>query len=378
MSKRVLFIDRDGTLIKEPEDEQIDTFDKLDFYPKVFTYLSKIARELDFELVMITNQDGLGTAVYPENSFWPVHNFVLKTFKAEGVVFKEQFIDRTFAKDNASTRKPNTGLLTNYFSDEYDLNNSFVIGDRLTDIELAKNLNAKGIFINDNTNLGTDEITVKREALNQYIVLESNDWEVIYNYLKMDARMGSIERNTNETKIKIALNLDGTGQSKINTGIAFFDHMLDQIARHGQLDLDLKVVGDLEVDEHHTIEDTAIALGELFAQTLGNKLGIERYGFCLPMDDCFAQVAIDFGGRNWLVWEADFKREMIGKMPTEMFYHFFKSFTDGARCNLNIKAEGANEHHKIEAIFKAFAKAIKVAVKRDADKMLLPSTKGML
>ncbi|WP_034058935.1 bifunctional histidinol-phosphatase/imidazoleglycerol-phosphate dehydratase HisB [Lacinutrix jangbogonensis] len=376
--KRVLFIDRDGTIIKEPADEQIDAFEKLDFYPKVFTYLSKIAKELDFEIVMITNQDGLGTEVYPENTFWPVHNFVLKTFEAEGITFKEQFIDVTFAKDNAPTRKPNTGLLTQYFTDEYDLANSFVIGDRLTDIELAKNLNAKGIYINDETHLGTDEITVKREHLDQYIALESNDWETIYRFLKMDARKGSIERNTNETKIKIELNLDGTGKSNIDTGIAFFDHMLDQIARHGQLDLDLKVVGDLEVDEHHTIEDTAIALGELFADTLGNKLGIERYGFCLPMDDCLAQAAIDFGGRNWLVWEADFKREMIGKMPTEMFFHFFKSFTDGARCNLNIKAEGTNEHHKIEAIFKAFAKAIKVAVKRDADKMILPSTKGML
>ena len=376
--KRVLFIDRDGTIIKEPADEQIDSFEKLDFYPKVFTYLSKIAKELDFEIVMITNQDGLGTEVYPEDTFWPVHNFVLKSFEAEGVVFKEQFIDRTFAKDNATTRKPNTGLLTQYFSADYDLANSFVIGDRLTDIELAKNLGSKGIFINDNTNLGTDEITVKREALDQFIALESNDWEAIYKFLKTDARTGSIERNTNETKIKIDLNLDGTGKSNIDTGIAFFDHMLDQIARHGQLDLHLKVDGDLEVDEHHTIEDTAIALGELFATTLGNKLGIERYGFSLPMDDCFAQAAIDFGGRNWLVWEADFKREMIGKMPTEMFYHFFKSFTDGAKCNLNIKAEGTNEHHKIEAIFKAFAKAIKMAVKRDVEKMILPSTKGVL
>ena len=376
--KRVLFIDRDGTIIKEPADEQIDSFDKLDFYPKVFTYLSKIANELDFEIVMITNQDGLGTDVYPEDTFWPVHNFILKTFAAEGIVFEKQFIDRTFAKDNAPTRKPNTGLLTNYFSSEYDLANSFVIGDRLTDIELAKNLGSKGIFINDNTNLGTNEITVKREALDQFIALESNDWEAIYGFLKADARTGQIERNTNETKIKIALNLDGTGKSDIDTGIAFFDHMLDQIARHGQLDLQLVVAGDLEVDEHHTIEDTAIALGELFATTLGDKLGIERYGFSLPMDDCFAQAAIDFGGRNWLVWEADFKREMIGKMPTEMFYHFFKSFTDGAKCNLNLKAEGTNEHHKIEAIFKAFAKAIKMAVKRDVEKMILPSTKGML
>jgi imidazoleglycerol-phosphate dehydratase/histidinol-phosphatase len=376
--KPVLFIDRDGTLIKEPADEQIDSFDKLEFYPKVFQYLSKIAKELNFEIVMITNQDGLGTAVYPEDTFWPVHNFVLKTFEQEGVVFKEQFIDRTFAKDNAPTRKPNTGLLTKYFSDEYDLENSFVIGDRLTDVELAKNLGAKGIFINDNTHLGTDEVTVSNNELQDYIALETNDWEMIYRFLKTTERIGSIVRNTNETKIKIDLNLDGTGKSNIDTGIPFFDHMLDQISRHGQLDLNIKVDGDLEVDEHHTIEDTAIALGEVFAKTLGNKLGIERYGFALPMDDCLAQVAIDFGGRNWLVWEADFKREMIGKMPTEMFFHFFKSFTDGAKCNLNIKVEGTNEHHKIEAIFKAFAKAIKMAVKQDVEKMILPSTKGML
>ena len=376
--KPVLFIDRDGTLIKEPADEQIDSFEKLEFYPNVFQYLGKIANELNFEIVMITNQDGLGTDVYPEDTFWPVHNFVLKTFESEGVVFKEQFIDRTFAKDNAPTRKPNTGLLTKYFSEDYDLANSFVIGDRLTDVELAKNLGAKGIFINDNTNLGTDEVTVSNNELQEYIALETNNWEAIYRFLKTTERIGSIERNTNETKIKIDLNLDGTGKSNIDTGIAFFDHMLDQIARHGQMDLNIKVDGDLEVDEHHTIEDTAIALGEVFAQTLGNKLGIERYGFSLPMDDCLAQVAIDFGGRNWLIWEADFKREMIGKMPTEMFYHFFKSFTDGAKCNLNVKVEGTNEHHKIEAIFKAFAKAIKMAVKQDVEKMILPSTKGVL
>ena len=376
--KRVLFIDRDGTLIKEPVDEQIDSFDKLIFYPNVFQYMSKICKELDFEIVMITNQDGLGTNIYPESMFWPVHNFVIETFKNEGVVFQEQFIDRTFAKDNAPTRKPNTGLLTKYFSKDYDLENSFVIGDRLTDIELAKNVNAKGIYINDNTNLGTNEITVKREELDSFIALETNDWEEIYSFLKAKERTGNITRNTNETKINISLNLDGSGKSNINTGIAFFDHMLDQIARHGQMDLDIKVDGDLEVDEHHTIEDTAIALGELFNQVLGDKFGIERYGFCLPMDDCLAQVAIDFGGRNWLVWETEFNREMIGKMPTEMFMHFFKSFTDGAKCNLNIKAEGTNEHHKIEAIFKAFAKAIKMAVKRDLDKMILPSTKGML
>ncbi len=376
--KRVLFIDRDGTLITEPADQQVDSFEKLIFYPKVFQYLSKICKELDFEVVMITNQDGLGTASHPEEYFWPVHNFMVNAFKNEGIEFKEQFIDRTFAKDNAPTRKPNTGLLTQYFSEAYDLANSFVIGDRLTDVELAKNLGGKGIFINDHTNLGTDEITVKQTELEPYIALETNDWKEIYEFLKLKNRSGSIERNTNETQIKIDLNLDGTGKSNIATGIAFFDHMLDQLARHGQMDLAIKVKGDLEVDEHHTIEDTAIALGELFNEVLGGKLGIERYGFCLPMDDCLAQVAIDFGGRNWLVWEAEFKREMIGKMPTEMFMHFFKSFTDGAKCNLNIKAEGTNEHHKIEAIFKAFAKAIKMAVKRDPEKLILPSTKGML
>mgnify|MGYP006081470101 FL=1 len=377
--KKVLFIDRDGTLaIEPPVDYQLDSFEKLEFYPKVFQYLGKIAKELDFELVMVTNQDGLGTDSFPEATFWPVHNFLINTFEKEGIVFTEQIIDKTFSKDNASTRKPNTGLLTHYFSELYDLENSFVIGDRLTDIELAKNLGAKGILINNNNPEGEDEITVAKEELGQFISLETNDWSAIYEFLKVKERTGSSTRNTNETKIEIDVNLDGTGKSTIATGIAFFDHMLDQIARHGQLDLNIQVQGDLEVDEHHTIEDTAIALGELFAKTLGNKLGIERYGFCLPMDDCLAQVAIDFGGRNWLVWEADFKREMVGKMPTEMFMHFFKSFTDGAKCNLNIKAEGTNEHHKIEAIFKAFAKAIKMAVKRDAEKMILPSTKGML
>lgn len=378
IGRKVLFIDRDGTLIKETVDEQIDAFEKMIFYPKAFTYMSKIAQELDYELVMITNQDGLGTDSFPEDTFWPVHNFIMKSFENEGVVFDAVYLDRTFPHENAVTRKPGTGLLTSYFSDKYDLENSYVIGDRLTDIELAKNLGAKGIFINDNTELGTGETTVDRSELKSIIALESNDWQKIYEFLKLEARTASIVRKTNETDIKIELNLDGTGKSDIKTGLAFFDHMLDQLARHGSMDLNIYVNGDLDVDEHHTIEDTAIALGEVFATALGNKLGIERYGFCLPMDDCLAQVAIDFGGRNWLVWEADFKREKIGEMPTEMFYHFFKSFTDGARANLNIKAEGVNEHHKIEAIFKAFAKAIKVAVKRDSEKMILPSTKGML
>ena len=294
------------------------------------------------------------------------------------MVFDKVFLDRTFPHENANTRKPGTGLLTEYFSGDYDLTNSFVIGDRLTDMELAKNLGAKGIFINDETNLGTGEITVKREELDAYIDIETNDWEKIYEFLKLKDRVSEISRKTNETDIKIKVNLDGTGKSNIKTGLAFFDHMLDQLARHGQMDLDIKVNGDLEVDEHHTIEDTAIALGEVFHKALGTKLGIERYGFCLPMDDCLAQVAIDFGGRNWLVWDAEFNREKVGDMPTEMFLHFFKSFSDGAKANLNIKAEGTNEHHKIEAIFKAFAKAIKMAVKRDVEKMVLPSTKGML
>ena len=376
--KKVLFIDRDGTLIKEPEDEQIDSFDKLVFYPKALFYLSKIAAELDYELVMVSNQDGLGTDVYPENTFWPVHNFIIKTFENEGVVFDKQFIDRSFPSDNSPNRKPKTGLLTAYFTDIYDLPNSFVIGDRLTDIELSKNLKAQGIFINNQTNLGNDEISVENDALKNYISLETDNWKAIYEFLKLKQREVEIFRKTNETEIFIKLNLDGRGKSDISTGLSFLDHMLDQIARHGNMDLTIKVDGDLEVDEHHTMEDTAIVLGEVFRKALGDKLGIERYGFTLPMDDCLAQVTIDFGGRNWLEWEADFKREKIGDMPTEMFYHFFKSFTDGAKANLNIKAEGINEHHKIEAIFKAFAKAVKVAVKRDVDKMILPSTKGTL
>jgi len=375
---KVLFIDRDGTMIKEPSDEQIDSFEKLVFYPKALTYLVRISKELDYKLVMVTNQDGLGTDLFPEEIFWEIHNFIMKTFENEGVEFDEVIIDKTFAIDNALTRKPNTGLLTKYFTDDFDLANSFVIGDRLTDMELAKNLGAKGIFINDDTNFGTDEVSVKTEELKDVIALESSDWKEIYEFLKLENRVAEISRRTNETDIYIKINLDGKGKCDISTGISFFDHMLEQISRHGNMDLEIKVKGDLEVDEHHTIEDTAIALGEVFSEALGGKLGIERYGFCLPMDDCLAQVAIDFGGRNWLVWDVEFKREMIGKMPTEMFYHFFKSFTDGAKANLNIKAEGNNEHHKIEAIFKALAKSLKAAVKRDVDKMILPSTKGMI
>jgi imidazoleglycerol-phosphate dehydratase/histidinol-phosphatase len=374
--KNVLFIDRDGTLALEPEGYQLDAFEKLVFYPEVFTYLAKIAKELDFELVMVTNQDGLGTASFPEETFWPVQDFLIQSFKNEGVLFSEILIDKSLPADNAPSRKPRTAMMNHYLDKaDYDLKSSFVIGDRLTDMELAKNLGSQGIFIANDPELGQDETTANTDLP---IALITTSWKDIYAFLKLEQRQFDYERKTNETDIKLKLNLDGTGKSSIDTGIAFFDHMLDQLARHGSMDIELEVKGDLEVDEHHTIEDTAIALGEAFAQALGNKLGIERYGFCLPMDDCLAQVAIDFGGRNWLVWETEFKREMIGKMPTEMFFHFFKSFSDRAKANINIKAEGTNEHHKIEAIFKAFAKAIKVAVKRDPDKMILPTTKGSL
>ena len=378
MKQKLLFIDRDGTIVKEPLDEVIDSFEKIVFYPKCLTFLSKIAAELDYKLIMVTNQDGLGTASFPETDFWPAHNFILETFKNEGVIFNKIFIDKTFAVENSKTRKPQTGMLLEYLSDDYNLQNSLVIGDRLTDVELAKNLGCKAIFINDERKLGTSEIKLSEKELQKYIVLETNDWQKIYTYLKLQERIATVKRKTNETDIQITVNLDGIGKGTIKTGLAFFDHMLEQISKHGQIDLDIQVNGDLQVDEHHTIEDTAIALGEAFAIAIGNKLGIERYGFCLPMDDCLAQVALDFGGRNWLVWQADFKREKIGDVPTEMFYHFFKSFSDGAKANLNIKAEGTNEHHKIEAIFKAFAKAIKSALKRDVEKMILPTTKGIL
>ena len=374
--KNILFIDRDGTLVLEPDDEQIDSLEKLEFYPEVFTYLGKISKELDYELVMVTNQDGLGTKSFPEEFFWPAHNKLLNSFKNEGVTFSEIFIDRSFPNDNASTRKPRTGMLTNYLDNsEYNLSESYVIGDRISDMELAKNLNSKGILIN------IDNIKLKEETKNDFddvISLKTNSWSEIYSHLKLKDRVVKKKRKTNETDIVMNLNLDGKGKSTIDTGISFFDHMLDQLARHGGIDLDLKINGDLDVDEHHTIEDAGITLGEAFHDALGEKIGIERYGFCLPMDDCLAQVSIDFGGRSWLVWEAEFKREMIGKMPTEMFMHFFKSFCDGAKANLNIKAEGKNEHHKIEAIFKAFARTIKQAIKRDPEKMILPSTKGNL
>ena len=375
--KKALFIDRDGTLIKEPADYQIDAFEKLVFYPEVFQYMAKIAKELDFDLVMVSNQDGLGTDSFPEHTFWPVQQFILDSFEREGVVFKEVLIDRSFPHENKPSRKPGTALLEHYTDGSYDLARSFVIGDRITDVALAKNLGAKALFLNQEADLGAEELE-SASGLKECIALETTEWKDIYTFLRAGERVYTLERNTHETQIAIRLDLDGQGRSNIQTGLAFFDHMLDQISRHGLLDLDIQVKGDLQVDEHHTIEDTAIALGTAFHNALGNKLGIERYGFCLPMDDCEAQVSIDFGGRNWLVWEAQFKREMIGQMPTEMFMHFFKSFSDGAQANLNIKASGDNEHHKIEAIFKAFAKAIKMAIKRDADKLFPPSTKGVL
>jgi imidazoleglycerol-phosphate dehydratase/histidinol-phosphatase len=368
--KKALFIDRDGTLVIEPPiNYQLDSLEKLEYYPEVFRYLSLIAETKDYELVMVSNQDGLGTESFPEHTFWPAQNKIIQAFENEGIYFDDISIDNSFPEENSPNRKPRTGLLTKYMSGNYDLENSFVIGDRLTDMELAKNLGCKGIFIADQNKKGFDK---------EIQVLQTTSWKSIYEYLRFGLRKTNIQRKTKETDIKIKMNLDGSGVSNISTGLAFFDHMLEQISKHGMIDLDIIVKGDLEVDEHHTIEDTAIALGEAFNKTLGDKKGVERYGFCLPMDDCLAQVAIDFGGRNWLVWEADFKREMIGKLPTEMFYHFFKSFTDGAKCNLNIKANGMNEHHKIEAIFKAFAKAIKTAVRRDLNNMQLPSTKGVL
>jgi imidazoleglycerol-phosphate dehydratase / histidinol-phosphatase len=370
--KKVLFIDRDGTLIIEPPDEQIDSLEKLEFYPGVFTWLGRIARELDYELVIVTNQDGLGTDRFPENTFWPAQEKMMKAFENEGIVFQKVFIDKSFPHENKPTRKPGTGLLTEFFSPEYDLVNSFVIGDRVTDIQLAKNLGAKAIFINN----GGLTPKVEEQQLTSWCGITTPSWKDIYEYLSHPARIATVRRTTKETDISIEVNLDGKGESSIETGLGFFDHMLDQLSRHGLIDLKIAVKGDLHIDEHHTIEDTALALGEAFLKALGNKRGIERYGFCLPMDDCLAQVAIDFGGRPWLMWDAEFKREKIGEMPTEMFYHFFKSFSDTSKCNLNIKAEGTNEHHKIEAIFKAFAKAIKVAVKREGNQ--LPSTKGVL
>lgn len=376
--KKVLFIDRDGTLIKEPADYQVDAYAKLKFYPAVFKYLGKIAEELNYELVMVTNQDGLGTDAFPEDTFWPVHELMMQCFAGEGIHFAEVVIDRTFAHQQAPTRKPNTGLLQHYLDGTFDLGSSFVIGDRLTDIQLAKNMGAKGIWLNTDPELGASELGDGKSDLEDTIALKTLDWKDIYEFLKRDSRSARIHRVTKETDILIELNLDGSGVMDNDTGIGFFDHMLDQLAKHSNSDLAVKVKGDLHIDEHHTIEDTALALGEAFRKALGDKRGIQRYGFCLPMDDCLAQVAIDFGGRPWLVWDAQFKREMIGAMPTEMFFHFFKSFSDAAACNLNIKAEGDNEHHKIEAIFKAFAKAVKMAKTKDLSSQELPSTKGIL
>ena len=378
MKKRVLFIDRDGTLIDEPADYQIDQLDKLKFYPGVFQFLGRIVREMNFELVMVTNQDGLGGEGYPEEIFWPIHNLVMRSLEGEGIRFDRVCIDRSFPEENSPNRKPATGMLKDYFSEEYDLANSYVIGDRLTDMELAKNLGAQGILIGDAGLLAVEELQGSQDELEACIALRTKSWEDIYLHLALPARTTTWERNTRETQIKMQLNLDGSGQSNIQTGLAFFDHMLDQLARHGLIDLDLQVIGDLEVDEHHTIEDTGIALGEAFRAALGNKLGVERYGFLLPMDESEAKVSLDFGGRSQLVWQAEFKREYIGQMPTEMFSHFFKSFCDGAQANLNIEVRGENEHHKIESIFKSWAKAIKMAVRRDPDRMILPSTKGSL
>ena len=355
--KKVLFIDRDGTLIKEPEDEQIDAFEKLVFVEGVFRNLAFIRKNLDFEFVMVSNQDGLGTESFPEDTFWPVHNFILQTLKGEGIEFDNILIDRHFPADNHPCRKPGTGMLTEYIDNpEYDLAGSYVIGDRETDAQLAENLGCKALILGK----------------------VGMDWEKIAELLFAGERVAEMVRTTKETDITVRLNLDGTGKCDIKTGLGFFDHMLEQIGRHGMMDLYVRCNGDLDVDEHHTIEDTGIVLGECIAKALGDKRGIERYGYSLPMDDCLAQVCLDFGGRPWLVWDAEFKREKVGEMPTEMFHHFFKSVSDAARINLNIKAEGTNEHHKIEGIFKAFARSIRMAVKRDIYHYQLPSTKGAL
>jgi imidazoleglycerol-phosphate dehydratase/histidinol-phosphatase len=378
--KRILFIDRDGTLILEaPPTYQLDSFDKLTFYPHMFEYMTRIAREFDYELVMVTNQDGLGTESFPEHTFWPLHNLVMKTLEGEGIRFSAVHIDRSFPKDNAPTRKPGIGMLTQYLdTTQYDIANSYVIGDRITDVQLAKNLGCKAIWLNNDPGLGAGEVEDKLAELRSVIALETTEWREIYQYLRQGLRQVTHERNTNETQIRIELNIDGSGQSKISTGLGFFDHMLDQIARHGKIDLAIEARGDLHIDEHHTIEDTGIALGEAFAKALADKRGMERYGFALPMDEAEAKVLLDFGGRSWLVWNASFKRERIGEMPTEMFFHFFKSFSDAARCNLHIECRGDNEHHKIEAIFKAFGKAIRMAIRRDPFSNYLPSTKGVL
>ena len=372
--KKVLFIDRDGTLVIEPPvDFQLDSLEKLEFYPKVFKNLGFIRSKLDFEFVMVSNQDGLGTDSFPEETFWPAHNKMLKTFENEGITFDDFLIDPSMPEDKSPNRKPGIGMMGKYLEEGvYDLANSFVLGDRITDVQLAKNLGCKAIFLQDST----DEL--KRKGLEDVCALATADWDRITEFLFAGERTAQVQRTTKETDIFVKLNLDGTGACDISTGLGFFDHMLEQIGKHSGMDLTIKVKGDLEVDEHHTIEDTAIALGECIYKALGNKRGIERYGYCLPMDDCLCQVALDFGGRPWLVWDAEFNREKIGEMPTEMFLHFFKSLSDAAKMNLNIKAEGQNEHHKIEGIFKALARALKMAVKRDIYHYELPSTKGVL
>lgn len=376
---KLLFLDRDGTLVLEPENYQVDRLDKIVFYPGVFYWLGRIVRELDYTLVMVTNQDGLGTLAYPEDSFQQSQDFILRAFEGEGIHFHEICIDRSFPAEQRPTRKPNTGMLTHYLgNDDWNIPDSYVVGDRITDIKLASNLGCKGIWLNNDPELGATELAPNDATIAPALALCTSSWETIFEFLRLNRRSVSVERNTRETKISITLDLDGQGEGTITTGLSFFDHMLDQLVRHAGLTLNLSVEGDLHVDEHHTIEDTALALGEAFRKALGDKTGTERYGFVLPMDDCLAQVAIDFGGRPWLVWDANFAREKIGDMPTEMFYHFFKSFSDAAACNLNIKAEGQNEHHKIESIFKAWAKAIKMAKKRDVNHMVLPSTKGVL
>lgn len=367
--KKILFIDRDGTLIAEPKvTYQVDSFEKLKFLPGSIYWLGKIAHELDYELVMVSNQDGLGTLTFPEDTFWPVQNFIINTLKAEGIVFKGIHIDKSFPHEGKNTRKPGTGMLKKYINTTYDLEQSYVIGDRLTDVELAQRLNAKAILMQSSHPIKSNKFPIAFKAKN---------WEAIYHFLKEPPRIAIHQRVTNETNIQLKLNIDGSGFSKVKTGLGFYDHMLEQLAKHSLCDIDLTCKGDLHIDEHHTVEDVAIALGEAYLKALGNKRGIERYGFCLPMDDCLAQVAIDFGGRNWLKWKADFKREKIGDVPTELFSHFFKSFSDAAKCNLHVKADGNNEHHKIEAIFKAFAKCIKMAVKRTGH-VQLPTTKGLL
>ncbi len=379
MPRKLLFIDRDGTLVREPDDYQLDSFDKLVFYPGVFQYLGKIARELDYELVLVTNQDGLGTDSFPESDFWPVHRLIMRTLEGEGIRFREVCIDRSFPHQRAPTRKPRTGMLAHYLDNpEWDVAASWVIGDRLTDMELARNLGCRGILLTQGAPLGADEVAAELEQWMRTHVHTTSSWADIWAWLRRGARTARVRRTTRETDVRVQLDLDGRGQADIRTGLGFFDHMLEQIARHGGVDLTVHVRGDLQVDEHHTIEDTALALGEAFRQALGDKRGIARYGFCLPMDDCLAQVALDFGGRPWLVWQASFRRERIVDVPTEMFFHFFKSFSDAAQANLHIRAEGHNEHHKIEAIFKALARALRMAKAYDPDDPTLPSTKGVL